>query len=65
MSKVDMDYIFEQIDDDITNVLDKYIKKGFISNNGKLFFEDDKILDDFEHHLKGLQNLIKMTYKEK
>ena len=65
MSKVDMDYIFEQIDGDITDVLDKYIKKGFVSDKGYLFFEDDKILDEFLSHLKGLQNLIKMTYKEK
>ena len=61
MSK-DMEIIFERIDDDICNVLDKHIKKGFVSENGNLFFEDDEILDSFEFHLKGLQNLIKMTY---
>tara|TARA_Y100000310_G_C19988078_1_gene492861 strand:+ start:214 stop:435 length:222 start_codon:yes stop_codon:yes gene_type:complete len=61
---VDMDFIFEQMDNDITDVMDKYIKKGFISKNGNLFFEDDEILDSFEYHLKGLVNLIKMTYRK-
>ena len=60
----DMDYILESIDEDISDVMNKYIKDGFVSKNGNLFFEDDEILDSFEYHLKGLQNLIKMTYKK-
>ena len=55
----------QAIDDDITNVLNKYIKDGFVSENGNLFFEDDEILDSFEFHLKGLQRLVKITYKKK
>ena len=62
-SGCDTDYYC--FDHDITKVMDKYIKKGFTSKAGYLFFEDDKILDSFEHHLKGLMNLIKMTYREK
>ena len=56
--------IAEDIDEDISDVMNKYIKDGFVSKNGNLFFEDDEILDSFEYHLKGLQNLIKMTYKK-
>ena len=61
-SNCDTDYYC--FDHDITKVMDKYIKKDFTSKAGYLFFEDDKILDSFEHHLKGLMNLIKMTYRE-
>ena len=57
--------IGECFDDDISNVMDKYIKKGFVSKKGNMFFEDDEILDSFEYHIKGLLNLIKMTHKEK
>ena len=59
------DEISDYFDDDICDVMNKYIKKGFISKNGDLFFDDDKIVADFNYHIEGLKNLIKMTYKEK
>ena len=59
------DEIRDYIDDDICNAMNRYIKKGFISKNGNLFFDDDEIVADFNYHIEGLKNLIKMTYKEK
>ena len=56
--------ILECIDDDITNVLDKYIAKYYLSKDGNLFFEDDKILDRFEFALSVIQSLIKDTYNK-
>ena len=56
--------ILECIDDDITNVLDKYIAKYYLSKDGNLFFEDDKILNRFEFALSVIQSLIKDTYNK-
>ena len=60
--KIGIENIIEEIDDDICRIFDKYIKKGFVSENGKLFFEDDELLTRFEYHLGGLQRLIVDTY---
>ena len=59
------DEISDCLDDDICDVMNKYIKKGFTSENGDLFFDDDSIVKDFNYHIEGLVKLIKMTYKEK
>ena len=40
--KIGIENIIEEIDDDICRIFDKYIKKEFVSENGKLFFEDDE-----------------------
>tara|TARA_R100000655_G_scaffold31679_1_gene63328 strand:+ start:61 stop:252 length:192 start_codon:yes stop_codon:yes gene_type:complete len=52
-------------DDDICDVMNKHIKKGFISENGELFFDDNNIVDKFNYHIEGLKELIKMTYNKK
>ena len=53
--------LLEYFDDDVCELMNKYIKKGFISEKGKLFFDDDDIVDDFNYHLEGLKNLIRKT----
>ena len=58
------DEIGEYFDDDICDVMNKYIKDGFISENGDLFFDDGDIVKDFNYHIEGLLKLIKMTHKE-
>ena len=60
--EVGIENIIEEIDDEICRIFDKYIKKGFVSENGKLFFEDDELLSRFEYHLGGLQRMIVDTY---
>ena len=52
-------------DDDICDVMNRHIKKGFISENGELFFDDNHIVDKFNYHIEGLKELIKMTYNKK
>ena len=52
-------------DDDICDVMNKHIKKGFLSENGELFFDDNNIVDKFNYHIEGLKELIKMTYNKK
>jgi len=52
-------------DDDICDVMNRHIKKGFISENGELFFDDNNIVDKFNYHIEGLKELIKMTYNKK
>ena len=61
----DAEQMLENIDDDITKVMDKYIKNGFISKNKELFFEDDDILDKYEYYVNGLKGLILDTHKIK
>ena len=56
--------ILQHLDDDITILLDKYIAKYYLSEDGYLFFEDDKILDRFEFALSIIQSLIKDTYNK-
>ena len=58
------DAIGEYFDDAICDVMNKYIKDGFTSENGDLFFDDDDIVKDFNYHIEGLKKLIKMTHKE-
>ena len=58
------DEISDYFDDDICDVMNKYIKDGFTSKNGDLFFDDDDIVKDFNYHIEGLKKLIKMTYKK-
>ena len=55
--------MLENIDNDLTKVMDKYIKDGFVSKNKELFFEDDDILDRYEYYVNGLKGLILDTYK--
>ena len=61
----DAEQMLENIDDDITKVMDKYIKNGFVSKNKELFFEDDDILDKYEYYVNGLKGLILDTHKIK
>ena len=56
--------ILQHLDDDITILLDKYIAKYYLSEDGYLFFEDDKILDKFDFALNIIQSLIKDTYNK-
>ena len=56
--------ILEHLDHDITVLLDKYIAKYYLSEDGYLFFEDDKILDKFDFALNIIQSLIKDTYNK-
>tara|TARA_R110002020_G_scaffold472977_1_gene701634 strand:- start:455 stop:829 length:375 start_codon:yes stop_codon:yes gene_type:complete len=56
--------ILQYLDEDITILLDKYIAKYYLSEDGYLFFEDDKILDRFLFALDVLQSLIKDTYNK-
>ena len=58
----DAEQMLENIDDDITKVMDKYIKNGFISKNKELFFEDEYLLDRYESCTNGLKGLILETY---
>ena len=60
--KMDMINMIQDIDDDVCTIMDKYIKKGFVSNNGELFFEDEDLLRTFEYHLVELQRMIVDTY---
>ena len=62
INKESAEQMLENIDDDICTIMDKYIKKGFVSENGELFFEDDELLTRFEYHLGGLQKMIVDTY---
>ena len=52
----------DSLDDDLCSVMDKHIKKGFVSEKGELFFDDDDIVNEFNSHLMGLQRLIIDTY---
>ena len=52
----------DYIDDDICDVIDKYIRSGFISKNGEQFFNDDAICEVFNHHVNGLKALVRNTY---
>tara|TARA_R110000787_G_scaffold269526_1_gene376354 strand:- start:260 stop:727 length:468 start_codon:yes stop_codon:yes gene_type:complete len=54
--------ICDSIDDGICEVMNKYIKKDFVSKNGELFFEDGDIVTSFNYHLMGLQRLVIDTY---
>lgn len=65
MKKTKKEIHYDYFDDNICDVMNRYIKKGFISKNGNLFFDDDEIVADFNYHIEGLKNLIKMTYREK
>ena len=56
--------ILEHLDEDITVLLDKYIAEYYLSEDGYLFFEDDKILDKFDFALNIIQSLIKDTYNK-
>ena len=58
------DAIGEHFDDAMCDVMNKYIKNGFTSENGDLFFDDGDIVKDFNYHIEGLLKLIKMTHKE-
>ena len=55
------DLLFD-METDLTNFMDKYIKKGFLSKNKELFFEDEYLLDRYEHYANGLKALILDTY---
>jgi|TARA_R110000824_G_scaffold285766_2_gene473892 hypothetical protein len=60
--KVGIEQILEDIDNDVCVLFNKYIKKGFVSEKGELFFDDDDIVSRFNFHLMGLQRLIVDTY---
>jgi len=63
MENKEITLYLEYFDDDVCELMNKYIKKGFISEKGELFFDDDDIVDDFNYHLEGLKNLIRKTIK--
>ena len=56
--------ILQYLDDDITILLDKYIAKYYLSEDGYLFFEEDAMLDRYLFALDVLQSLIKDTYNK-
>ena len=60
--EVGIEQILEDIDDDVLVLFNKYIKEGFVSEKGELFFDDDDIVSRFNFHLMGLQRLIVDTY---
>ena len=51
-------------DDDIMQIFDKYIAKGFVSDDGYLFFEDKALEEKFTLAVDMLKELIKHTHKE-
>jgi len=56
--------ILQHLDEDITILLDKYIAKYYLSEDGYLFFEDDAILSRYLLSLNVLKSLIKDTYNK-
>ena len=54
-------YSMEHFDDDVCDLVNKYLGKGFISADNEQFFNDKDIVADFNYHLEGLKTLIEYT----
>ena len=59
-----LEHKLDFFDDDIMQIFDKYIAKGFVSDDGYLFFEDKALEEKFTLAVDMLKELIKYTYKE-
>ena len=65
MSNEKVASVLDFLDEDIMRVVDKYIAKGFVSDNGYLFFEDRVLEEKFTLAVDMLKELIKHTHKER
>ena len=54
-------YSMEQFDDDVCDLFNKYLGRGFVSSDNELFFEDNYLVEIFDLHLSGLKQLIQYT----
>ena len=54
-------FSMEMVDDDVCDLFNKYLGRGFVSTNNEQFFNDEDIVADFNYHLSGLKQLIQYT----
>jgi|TARA_R110002020_G_scaffold228810_1_gene439610 hypothetical protein len=51
---VDIEYLAEDLD----GLIEKYMPKGWVSENNALFFDDEDIIEDYDRALRVLVRLI-------
>ena len=54
-------YSMEHFDDDVCDLFNKYLGKGFVSTNNEQFFNDKDLVAEFNYHIAGLKTLIQHT----
>ena len=54
-------FSMEMFDDDVCDLFNKYLGKGFASSDNEKFFDDDSLVEIFDLHLNGLKGLIQYT----
>ena len=59
-----LEHKLDFFDEDIMQIVDKYIAEGFVSDDGYLFFEDKALEEKFNLAVDMLKELIKHTHKE-
>lgn len=56
--------LLQSFDEELCNLMQKYIDVNHKHSDKELFFDDKDIVEDFNYALNILQRLIKETYKK-
>ena len=56
--------LLQSFDEELCNLMEKYIDVNHKHRAKELFFDDKDILEDFNYSVTRLQKLIKETYKQ-
>ena len=54
-------YSMEHFDNDVCDLFNKYLGRGFTSSDNEKFFDDSSLVKIFDIHLNGLKTLLEHT----